>query len=43
MSGRNQSEKIVVRAKEVLVGIDVHKETWRLLLEWRGKRFLMGV
>ncbi len=31
MKGELQSEKVLVRGKEVFIGVDVHKESWHVM------------
>jgi len=42
MRGSNQREKIVVRGKEVFVGIDVHKESWQVTVRVEGEEKFHG-
>ncbi len=42
MRGSNQREKIVVRGKEVFVGIDVHKESWQVTVRVDGEELFHG-
>jgi transposase len=42
MRGSNQREKMVVRGKEVFVGIDVHKESWQVTVRVEGEEKFHG-
>ncbi len=42
MRGKNQSQKISIRGKEVFVGIHVHKESWQVTVRTEGKEVFHG-
>jgi hypothetical protein len=43
MKGQNENKKVLVRGKEVFIGVDVHKERLHVQHEWKEKKFSMGV
>ena len=42
MRGKNESQEISVRGKEVFVGIDVHKESWQVTVRTEGEEVFHG-
>jgi transposase len=42
MKGKNESQEISVRGKEVFVGIDVHKESWQVTVRTEGEEVFHG-
>jgi len=43
MRGRNQGKRIAVREKEVFVGMDVHKESWKVTVRGEGEEVFIGL
>jgi len=37
MKGQIQNKKILVRGKEVFIGVDVHKESWPVTARTEGE------
>ena len=42
MKGEYQSNKVLVRGKEVFIGVDVHKESWHVTARTEGEEIFNG-
>ena len=42
MKGQIQNKKVLVRGKEVFIGIDVHKESWHVTARTEGEEVFHG-
>ena len=42
MKGEVQNKKILVRGKRVFIGVDVHKESWRVTARTEGEEVFHG-
>ena len=43
MKGEVQNRKVLVRGKEVFIGVDVHKESWHVTARTEGEEVFQGV
>ena len=42
MKGELQGKKVLVRSKEVIIGVDVHKESWHVTARAEGEEIFHG-
>ena len=42
MKGEVQNKKVLVRDKEVFIGVDVHKESWHVTARTEGEEIFHG-
>jgi len=42
MKGQIQNKKVLVRGKEVYIGVDVHKESWHVTARTEGEEVFHG-
>jgi len=42
MKGKVQDKKVLVRSKEIFIGVDVHKESWHVTVRVEGEEAFHG-